>query len=230
MSKTELETGRNTNWKVFGAGINILLALIGLLISAGPALSENASDWITGLPREPIHVQAWPQGKEVAVCFILYVEVWGFGHGPNFRPDTAARDPDVVDESFRQYAIYWGIPRVGRLFNEQALPLSIALNAAFPEEHPDVWQQFRSLVPKAPIIAHGINNSTELLPLGRGLDAQKAYIQRTLDLIEKGTRLNSSHEWISYAVFCLKQKKQKEQQVQTPHTRRTIMSLSRVDH
>jgi hypothetical protein len=200
MSKTELETGRNTNWKAFGAGINILLALIGLLISAGPALSENASDWITGLPREPIHVQAWPKGKKVAVCFILYVEVWGFGHGPNFRPDTAARDPDVVDESFRQYAIYWGIPRVGRLFNEQALPLSIALNATFPEEHPDVWQQFRSLVPKAPIIAHGINNSTELLPLGRGLDAQKAYIQRTLDLIEKGTGVRS-RGWTSPSVY-----------------------------
>jgi hypothetical protein len=86
MSKTELETGWTTNWKVFGAGINILLALIGLLISAGPALSENASDWITGLPRDPIHVLAWPKGKKVAVCFILYVEVWGFGHGPNFRP------------------------------------------------------------------------------------------------------------------------------------------------
>ena len=40
MSKTELETGWTTNWKVFRAGINILLALIGLLISAGPALSE----------------------------------------------------------------------------------------------------------------------------------------------------------------------------------------------
>jgi allantoinase len=147
-----------------------------------------------------IHVQAWPKGKKVAVCFILYVEVWGFGHGPNFRPDTAARDPDVVDESFRQYAIYWGIPRVGRLFNEQALPLSIALNATFPEEHPDVWQQFRSLVPKAPIIAHGINNSTELLPLGRGLDAQKAYIQRTLDLIEKGTGVRS-RGWTSPSVY-----------------------------
>src|SRR5580704_13867018 len=36
--------------------LNLLVALIGLLISAGPALSENASDWITGLPREPIHV------------------------------------------------------------------------------------------------------------------------------------------------------------------------------
>jgi hypothetical protein len=78
MSKTELETGRNTNCKAFGAGINILLALIGLLISAGPALSENASDWITGLPRELIHVQAWPKGKKVAVCFILYVDSSGW--------------------------------------------------------------------------------------------------------------------------------------------------------
>ena len=51
MSKTELESGRDTNRKAFGAEINILLALTGLLISAGPALSENASDWITGLPR-----------------------------------------------------------------------------------------------------------------------------------------------------------------------------------
>src|SRR5438105_9475565 len=31
----------------------------------------------------------------------------------------------------------------------------------------------------------------------------------------KSTRLNSSHEWISYAVFCLKKKK-KDKQVMTP--------------
>src|SRR5438105_12159161 len=29
-------------------------------------------------------------------------------------------------------------------------------------------------------------------------------------LDRKSTRLNSSHEWISYAVFCLKKKKQKQ--------------------
>jgi hypothetical protein len=142
------------NQRGFSSATNILLALIGLLISAAPAAGgENTRDWITGLPREPIHVKAWPAGKKVAVCFILYVEVWGFGHGPNFRPDMVARDPDVVDESFRQYAIEWGIPRVGRLFNEQGMPLSIALNALFPENHPDLWKQFRSLVPKAPSAA-----------------------------------------------------------------------------
>jgi peptidoglycan/xylan/chitin deacetylase (PgdA/CDA1 family) len=180
--------------------LSALLGLIGLLVSAGPAVSENVSDWITGLPRAPIHIEAWPGGKKVAVCFILYVEVWGYGHGPNFRSDMTARDPDVVDESFRRYAIDWGILRVGRLFKEQGVPLSIALNALFPEQHPDVWKQFRSLIPKAPIIAHGINNSTELLPLGRGLDEQKAYIRRTLDLIEKATGVRS-RGWTSPSVY-----------------------------
>jgi len=194
------ERAPKTNRKGFGAAASLLLALIGVLISASPAVSQNTSDWITGLPREPIHVRAWPGEKKVAVCFVLYVEVWGFGHGPNFRPDTAARDPDVVDESFRQYAIDWGIPRVGRVFKEQSLPLSIALNALFPEQYPDVWKQFRGLVPQATIIAHGINNSTELLPLGRGLDAQRAYIRRTLDLIEKDTGVRP-RGWSSPSVY-----------------------------
>src|SRR5438105_9701560 len=34
----------------------------------------------------------------------------------------------------------------------------------------------------------------------------------------KSTRLNSSHEWISYAVFCLKKKKKK----QSPHRKQTM--------
>ncbi|MGC1784808.1 MAG: hypothetical protein WA708_20000 [Acidobacteriaceae bacterium] len=159
-----------------------------------------AKDWITGLPREPIYVAAWPGGKKVAVCFVLYVEVWGYGHGPNFRSDMNGRDPDVVDESFRQYAIEWGIPRLGRLFHEQGVPLSIALNAQFPAQHPDVWTQFRALVPQAPIIAHGMNNSTQLLPLGRGLDAQEEYVRRTLDLIEKDTGVRSVG-WSSPSVY-----------------------------
>lgn len=200
VSMTEREYGPKNNRKPFGIAINMLLALVCLLISAGPTVSENTGDWITGLPREPIHVAAWPGGRKIAVCFIFYVEIWGFGHGPNFRSDMVARDPDVVDEAFRQYAVDWGIPRVGRLFDEQGMPLSIALNALFPETRPDLWKQFRSLVPKAPIIAHGINNSTDLLPLGRGLDEQRAYIHRTLDLIEKYTGVRS-RGWTSPSVY-----------------------------
>jgi len=177
-----------------------LLALIGLLGSGALAVRADATDWMTHLPREPIHLAAWPGGKKVAVCFVLYVEVWGYGHGPNFRSDMTARDPDIVDDSFRQYAIDWGITRVGRLFKAQAVPLSIALNARFPEQQPEVWKQFHDLLPNAPIIAHGMNNSTELLPLGRGLQAQEAYIRQTIDLIEKETGVRS-HGWSSPSVY-----------------------------
>ena len=185
----------------FKVASGMVLALsMGVLLSAVSASSDGASDWLTDLRREPIHVSTWPGGKKVAVCFILFVETWGFGHGPNFRPDMVARDPDIVDESFRQYAISWGVPRVGRVFQELAMPLSIALNAAFLEKHHDVWQQFRSLAPKAPVIAHGINNSTDLLPLGRGLDQQEAYVHRTLDLIEKYTGVRP-RGWSSPSVY-----------------------------
>lgn len=183
-----------------GFAVTIVVALVCVLISASSAGGESRDDWITGLPREAIHVKAWPDGKKVAVCFILYVEVWGHGQGPDLRPDTVTRKPNVVNEAFRQYGINSGIPRVGRVFNEQGLPLSIALNALFPQEHAEVWKEFRSLVPKAPIIAHGINNSTELLPLQDGLVAQEAYIHRTLDIIEKDTGVRP-HGWSSPSVY-----------------------------
>jgi allantoinase len=183
-----------------GSVAAILLAFFGLALGAGPAASQGATDWITNLPRQPIHVAAWPGGKKVAVCFIFYVEVWGRGHGPNFRPDMVSRDPDVVDEAFRQYAIEWGVPRVGRVFSEQGMPLSIALNAQFPAQHPAVWKELRAAVPQAPIVAHGMNNSTDMLPLKSGLDAQVDYIRRTLDMIEKDTGVRPQG-WTSPSVY-----------------------------
>ena len=140
----------------------------GLMILLGTHLSSPA---------------AWPGGRKVAVSFALFVEAFGFGQGPDFRPDLASRNPDLVNEAFREYAINWGIVRVGRLFRELQVPLSVALNAEFPAKYPSVWKELRATQPKAPIIAHGINNTSQLLPLGRGLAEQKAYIRRTLDVI-----------------------------------------------
>ena len=121
------------------------LTAIALLVAAtAPAIAQTSTDWITGLPREAMHVKAWPGGKKVAVCFVLYVEVWGHDHGPNFRPDMGDRKPDLVDEAFRQYAIDRGVPRVGRLFKEMGAPLSLALNAQFPGQNPDIWKTLRA--------------------------------------------------------------------------------------
>jgi allantoinase len=152
------------------------------------ALAQDRTDPVTALPRDPVHVVAWPAGKKVAVSFALFVEEFGFGQGPVFRPDLAARNPDLVNEAFRQYGIDWGITRVGRLFKELDVPLSVG------------WKEFRAAQPNAPIIAHGMNNTNRMLPLGRGLAAQKAYIRRTLDLIASQTGVRPTG-WSSPSVY-----------------------------
>jgi len=178
------------------AGLGLLLAVN--LPSA--TIAQDGIDRVTGFARDPVHVAAWPAGRKVAVSFALFVEEFGFGQGPIFRPDLATRNPDLVNEAFRQYAIDWGITRVGRLFKELDVPLSIVLNAEFPTAHPSVWKEFRATQPNAPVIAHGMNNSNRILPLGRGLAAQRAYIRRTVDLIASTTGVKPTG-WSSPSVY-----------------------------
>ncbi|SHL13516.1 hypothetical protein SAMN05444159_5090 [Bradyrhizobium lablabi] len=178
------------------AGMALLLAVH--LPSATSA--QDGTDRVTGFAREPVHVAAWPAGKKVAVSFALFVEEFGFGQGPVFRPDLATRNPDLVNEAFRQYAIDWGIARVGRLFRELDVPLSVVLNAEFPGNYPSVWKEFRAAQPNAPIVAHGMNNTSHMLPLGRGLAEERAYIRRTLDLIGSATGVKPSG-WSSPSVY-----------------------------
>ncbi|MFG1360403.1 polysaccharide deacetylase family protein [Xanthobacter pseudotagetidis] len=180
--------------------LRALALLLAALLAPASALAQTGPDWITGLPRQDIAVASWPGGKKVAVVFVLYVEVWGQGQGPNFRPDMTSRKPDLVDEGFRQYAINYGLPRAGRLFQEMGVPLSLALNAEFPAAQPQTWKTLRALAPQAPIIAHGLNNSTDLLPLAEGPAAQRAYIRKTLDMIEAATGVRS-RGWSSPSVY-----------------------------
>src|SRR6266571_1263860 len=113
------KTMTRTTWKSgFVAGF-VLFAAVQL---PGATFAQDGIDRVTGFARDPIHVAAWPAGKKVAVSFAFFVEEFGFGQGPVFRPDLASRNPDLVNEAFRQYAIDWGIPRVGRLFKELDVP------------------------------------------------------------------------------------------------------------
>src|SRR6476620_6162421 len=113
-------------WKTptanFIAGLTMWFAVH---LPSGPTLAQQETDWVTKFPRDPVHVASWPGGKKVAVSFALFVEVFGFGQGPVLRPDLVTRNPDLVNEAFRQYAITVGNLRVGRLFKELEVPLSI---------------------------------------------------------------------------------------------------------
>lgn len=180
----------------FVAGLSLLLAF--QLTSA--TLAQDGIDPVTGFARERVHVAAWPGGRKVAVSFALFVEEFGLGQGPVFRPDLATRNPDLVNEAFRQYGIDWGVARVGRLFNELGVPLTVVLNAEFPGAYTSVWKEFRAAQPNAPIIAHGMNNTSHMLPLGRGLGEQEAYIRRTLDMIEGATGVRPAG-WSSPSVY-----------------------------
>ncbi len=177
------------------------MTLFVLAIGATSGEAQPKTDVITGFPREIHGQKEWKPGKKVAVCFVLYVEVWGFGQGPNLRSDMITRKPDLVNEAFRQYAINYGVERAGGVFHEENVPLSIALNAMFPGEHPEVWKRFRALVPAAPILGHGMNNSTDRLPLDEGLAKQEGYIKQTLDMIELQTGVRPKG-WSSPSVYC----------------------------
>jgi allantoinase len=181
-----------------------LVAAMALCLAGQPPAASRAqdavTDAVTGFPRDPVHIAAWPAGRKVAVSFALFVEEFGFGQGPVFRPDLATRNPDLVNEAFRQYGIDQGIARVGRLFRELKVPLTVVLNAEFPGNHMAVWQEFRTAQPDAPIVAHGMNNTSRMLPLGRGLAEQKAYVRRTLDLIAATTGVKATG-WSSPSVY-----------------------------
>jgi allantoinase len=182
------------------AGFITAMALLLTVYLPPETLAQDGTDRVTGFPRDPVRVDSWPGGKKVAVSFALFIEEFGFGQGPVFRPDLATRNPDLVNEAFRQYAIDWGVARVGRLFKELDVPLTVVLNAEFPVTYKSVWKEFRTAQPNAPIVAHGMNNSNHILPLGRGLAEQKAYIRRTLDLIAATTGVKPSG-WSSPSVY-----------------------------
>jgi hypothetical protein len=63
-----------------------------------------------------------------------------------------------------------------------------------------VWKEFRAAQPNAPIIAHGINNTSHMLPLEDGIAGQKAYIRRTLDQIAGTTGVRPT-SWSSPSVY-----------------------------
>src|SRR5207247_4610334 len=75
-----------------------------------------------------------------------------------------------------------------------------------------------ALLEEAPLITREILGLREptAMETPQSADGEEAVpFKEELEGIDrKSTRLNSSHEWISYAVFCLKKKKQPKKQVE----------------
>jgi len=103
VSRTGQENAPKNKGKAFGSATNILLALIGLLISAGPAVSENTRDWITGsgplvlIPYPAVtvdmgqYLERLKQPRDIEQLWIDYVT--GLAREAEAHPD---RDATIV--------------------------------------------------------------------------------------------------------------------------------------
>src|SRR5207247_8751082 len=82
------------------------------------------------------------------------------------------------------YDVYLGIENCPMLFSQDEWPSG--KNLAYS---PRTWRRMFEAIPSPHL----------------GLNYDPSHLVWQID--RKSTRLNSSHEWISYAVFCLKKKK-----------------------
>src|SRR2546422_7225614 len=69
-----------------------------------------------------------------------------------------------------------------------------------------------------------VDRMTDEVEKGKGWLHVLIYEEPALALDRKSTRLNSSHGYISYAVFCLKKKKKTYYAAQNPHMSRSTRS------
>src|SRR2546422_4788042 len=81
---------------------------------------------------------------------------------------------------------------------------------------------FRSLSQRAVILRHALRNA--LLPIVTVVGLQIGHLLAGAILDRKSTRLNSSHGYISYAVFCLKKKKKLNSRQNTRYPTQRITS------
>src|SRR2546422_11054001 len=95
----------------------------------------------------------------------------------------------------------------GALVAVAAMPASAA-----NKEHQQLMADIRMLQEQSQLLQNMLASLTDVVKtlsthLDQRLDQQNAALVKGLD--RKSTRLNSSHGYISYAVFCLKKKKKK---------------------
>ena len=180
----------------FVAGMVLLFAVH----FSSAALAQDGSDPVTGSVASRSMSPPGPAAKRSPSASPCSSRSSASAKGPVFRPDLATRNPDLVNEAFRQYGIDWGIPRVGRLFKELDVPLTHRVERRISGRASVGMEGIPRAQPNAPIVAHGMNNTSRMLPLGRGLAEQKAYIRRTLDLIAAATGVRPTG-WSSPSVY-----------------------------
>src|SRR2546422_8346693 len=151
-------------------------------------------------------VAPWPNDARVAVMFTFDFDAesgW-------LSRDPSPRDrPGVISQG--TYGAKVGVPRILDLLKAENVPATFFIPGWVVEHHPDKAKMIRDAGYE--IGHHGYlhERAKPEDPEGekRGFELGMKALESVLG-DRKSTRLNSSHGYISYAVFCLKKKKNKK--------------------
>jgi allantoinase len=129
----------------------------------------------------------WPGGRRLAVYVGLNIEHYTFGErSVGLLDSIAARDPDPVNFSWRDYGVRVGIWRMAELFDRLAIRPSVLLNADVCDAYPRIIEEGTKRGWNW--IAHGKNNS--MFASGDpnlSEAAERDYLKAVFDQIETST-------------------------------------------
>jgi peptidoglycan/xylan/chitin deacetylase (PgdA/CDA1 family) len=126
---------------------------------------------------------AWPEGKCLAVYVALNLEHYAFGEGLSEELVPGAKQPDVLNYSWRDYGNRVGAWRLRDLFDEVRLPVSVLVNSEIYGHCPELVAAFRARGDE--IAAHGRTNSEAQSRLDEAAERQ---------LIDQATDTITQHE------------------------------------
>lgn len=123
----------------------------------------------------------WPGGRGLAVYVAIGVEDYrrGEGYTENFLPDVP--QPDLVNESWRDYGNRVGVFRLLDRLQQHSIPPTILLNTMLYDVAPAVTDAARAA--GAEVVGHGVSNSDSLAGLSPA--DERAYLNAVAERIEK---------------------------------------------
>lgn len=140
-------------------------------------------------------MNAWPNGKKLAVTVTVMFEAWSEGAAPTYSVQTTHLKPGSVDHAGKAWSSYGGRVGVWRIlhtFDRLGVPATFFPNARCAEIYPDAVKEIARA--GHDVAAHGYTQDGLLAYMT--LDQQRATIRRCRDILGETTG-HTPQGWIS---------------------------------
>jgi peptidoglycan/xylan/chitin deacetylase (PgdA/CDA1 family) len=141
-------------------------------------------DYSAIVDRPPLY---WPGGKRLALYIGLNIEHYEIGkRSVGVLDAVAARDPDPINVSWRDYGMRVGVWRITELLDRLGMRPSVLLNADVCHEYPRILETGSAR--HWAWVAHGRNNTLFAGdPPKLSQEEERAYLADVFDVIERAT-------------------------------------------